>query len=225
MKEIHRTVVQLRQQEKSYHEIQAVTGLAKSTISWVLARYFPEKRNKNIASKLDRARGFSEEFQTGHRARYEAAQRMHQEKRQQLCTEYLRRLREYHDQTLVWYVAGLYDGEGTHGDTSFDLANSDPCLIRSFIRLLRDALLIERERYVIELYLHGSQDAKGCESYWSQHLHDHVDRVYQYDNRPQKKVHNHNHPRPYFGTLRIRVKQPNGLKLALQQYRPQTWSG
>lgn len=38
MKEIHRKVLQLREQEKSLSSISVETGLAKATISWVISK-------------------------------------------------------------------------------------------------------------------------------------------------------------------------------------------
>lgn len=221
MKPIHRTVLQMREQEKTYVEICQETGLAKSTISYILQKHFPRSKNKAIYDKkqrtvIGRANHFLSEANR-RKARLKADE-FYQQERTKLKEYYLELLRDFPDQCFIHYVSGLYEGEGRHTTTEFDFCNSDPKLIMPFLYFLRETLGFPESRFTLRLALHSSLSKEKCISYWENVCAHQVDAVDQYDSRPQKKVHKHHKDRKFYGTLSVRVKQPNGLKSALKEY-------
>lgn len=219
MKEVHRKVLQLRESGKSYPEIREETGLAKSTISFIVSKYFPVQKNRDLFMKHMRELGQTEEFKAGQSARRRAADALYQEERESRKAAYLERLCAFPDQNLIYYVAGLYAGEGNHANRSeFSLCNSNANIVRIFLRFLREVLGLKEEEFSVSLALHASMSREECVVFWEKSCSHPVNFVMQHDNRPQKKVHKHNKRAKYYGTLSIRVIKPNGLKLALKEY-------
>lgn len=218
MKAIHRKVLQLREQGKSYAEICQETGLAKSTVSYVLQKYFPAAKNSRIERKNLRFYHQSKEFKEGQLARKQAAGEFYQRKHTGLKEKYLRLLRHFPDQCFIYYVSGLYEGEGAHKGTEFSFCNSDPLIIKPFLRFLREVLQFPEDRFSLRLMLHASMSREKCVLFWEETCQHVVDYTDQYDSRPQKKVYRHNKDRTFYGTITVRVKTPNGIKGALAEY-------
>jgi len=218
MKALHRRVLQLREREKTYQEICQETNLSKSTVSYILAKYFPTVKNQNISARNRRAYTQSAEFLATQEKRHAAARRGYKKNHEILKANYLSTLREYSDQNFIYYISGLYEGEGSHKGSSFDFCNSDPDLIRPFLRFLRETLDFPDDKFTLRLSLHSSLPKKECAAFWEEICGRKVDFTYQHDSRPQKKVHRHNKDKEFYGTLTVRVKRPNGLKAALKEY-------
>jgi len=218
MKEIHRKILQMREQESTYEEICQETGLSKSSVSYVITKYFPRSRNQTIAAKNDRAYKQSDSFKEAQNVRHAAARERYRSEHASLKALYLEKLRSFPDQYLVYYVAGLYAGEGSHHGTEFSFCNSDPALILAFLRLLREVLGFPEDRFTLRLALHKSMPTQECSSYWEEVCGRPMDAINQHDARSQQKVHKHHKNRRYYGTLHIRVREPNGLKSALRKY-------
>jgi len=218
MKPTHRTVLRMREQEKTYAEICQETGLAKSTISWILNKYFPRNKNRMICAKKSRESQQSDVFRSFQAKRRAAADEFYRREHEVLKAEYLRRMRDYEDQSFIHYVSGLYEGEGAHTGTAFDFCNSDSSLILPFLRFLREVLRFPEDRFVTRLSLHSSLPKEECVSHWREVCQHPINAVYQYDVRLQKKAHKHNKGKRFYGTLTIRVYKPNGLKSALKEY-------
>ncbi len=216
MKTIHRKVLQMRESGKTYKEICQSTGLASSSVSYIVGKHFPKGKNAKISARNNRAYKQSEAFTSAQRTRNEAAKEMYVQRHAQLKYDYLRTLRKFLDQNFIYYVAGLYEGEGAHKGTSFDFCNSDPKLILPFLRLLREVLGFGEDRFTLRLSLHSSLPREGCVAYWEGVCGHGIDAVDQYDARPQRKVHRHKET--FYGTLTVRTRRPNGLKSALGGY-------
>lgn len=222
MKEIHRKVLQMREREATYEEICEETGLAKSTVSYVISKYYPSNKNRAIYEKKQRAsRGkASSFFSAGARKKARIkADEFYANQHRLAYESYLKTMRAFEDQSFIHYIAGLYEGEGCHGTKpDFDFYNSDLALILPFLRFLRDVLHLPEDRFTLRLALHASLPKEECVAYWERECGHKVNFVDQYDSRPQKKVHKHHKHRKFYGTITVRVKKPNGLKSALKEY-------
>lgn len=218
MKPIHRKVLQMREQEKSYSEIIQETGLSKAAVSYIITKYFPKQRNTQLIAKNSRAFYQSDDFKRAQKIRREAADAYYQAEHDRLKSTYLLRMREFPDQAFIFYVSGLYQGEGRHTGTNVEFCNSDSTLILPFLCFLRRVLCLSEKQFTLRLALHASLDKEECVRYWQDACDHAVDAVDQYDNRPQKKIHRHNKGDKFYGTLTVRVRKPNGLKSALKEY-------
>ncbi|MFP5488195.1 MAG: hypothetical protein ACLGHQ_07805 [Acidimicrobiia bacterium] len=72
-----------------------------------------------------------------------------------------------HDLALEMFALALYAGEGGKTDGSIIFANSDPVLVRLFLRWLRRRFEIDESRLRMGLYLHADLDLDAAVRYWS----------------------------------------------------------
>ena len=78
-----------------------------------------------------------------------------------------------HDENCLKIAAlALYWGEGYKGERSntVDLANSDPAIIKVFLRFLREILHVDELRLRVYLYCFSDQDTTDLIRYWSGEL-------------------------------------------------------
>lgn len=210
----------MREQGKTYKEISEKTGLSKSSISWVISRYFPSGNQELIyARNLRNSRTNPKREEHLERMR-SAARNYYSDREQSAVRNWLLLIESHPDKELILFIAGLYAGEGNHQGTEFYLCNSDPYLINLFLCFLRSVLCLEEERISIRLSIPLSIDRNRCVDFWVGALGRGIDFVDQYDGRPQKKEHLHNKHREYYGVLKVRVKKPLGIAKALRQVYP-----
>jgi DNA-binding Lrp family transcriptional regulator len=218
MKDVHRLVLQLREKETPIKQIAKEVGLSKSTVSYILSKHFPKNRHEEIRAKNSRALHRSPGKARNLAAMRVAAAAYYTGLRSSAKKKWSELLRNYTDTHFIHYIAGLYDGEGRHNSRYFDLSNSNPSIIREFLRFVREVLLLPEEGFRVSLYLHTSLSKEGCVSFWEGITEHPMDGVYQTDSRSQRKVHRHNLHHQYKGTVCIRVRSPMGLAYALKEY-------
>ncbi len=71
------------------------------------------------------------------------------------------------DRDLAMFALALYAGEGAKRDGSVIFANSDPALVRVFLRYLRSEFAVEEDKLRVRLYLHADLDLETAVSFWS----------------------------------------------------------
>lgn len=71
------------------------------------------------------------------------------------------------DRELLLVGAALYAGEGSKTDGALRFANSDPRIIRVFMRWLRSSFEIAESRLRVRLYLHEGLDLDAAQLFWS----------------------------------------------------------
>lgn len=120
-------------------------------------------------------------------------------------------LRNYQDQNFLFYMAGIYDGDGNHTGTSFILTNSDPKIIRATIKFSEEVV---RHKYTTRLNLHGTHNKQKCMSFWEEE-HVRIDALTQVDSRKQKRNYN---AKEHFGTVKLYIRSPLGINKALAKY-------
>lgn len=202
MKPMTERVISLRKSRMTYKQISQETGLSKGNISYLCNRYVPENPEicaANVQSpskiQLDAMRIAATEY---YRTKRSVAVTMWKSKLEQL------------PEKMLYYISGLYDGEGNHTGTEFSICNSDQGIIE---RLVQFFAMIEAD-ITISLYLHGTHDRETCVDHWAWF---NIDSIYQYDVREQSRDYSatENH-----GTINIRVKKPLGLRDALHEMTP-----
>jgi len=84
-------------------------------------------------------------------------------------------------------LAILYLGEGSkHARGSLCLGNSDPNIIRLFLRLLRRCYSINEKKFRCTVQHRADQDAKILKSFWSEVTHIPLDQFYGY--KPDRRT-------------------------------------
>ncbi len=62
-------------------------------------------------------------------------------------------------------LSALYWAEGSKKD--FGLSNTDPGIIKVFVAILRNVLLVKEDRFRVSIRIYEDLDQKKCLSYWS----------------------------------------------------------
>lgn len=154
---------QMRKNGKTYDEIAALLGVAKSTLSlWLHAEPLPagstpEAKHAYFLAHVQRkgaAANHQKKEQTWIDARLEAA-------------KFAQAYKSSNDQ-LHALLAMLYWAEGTkHDKGGLVFTNTDPRLSYLFITLLRKTYQIDESRLRVRLHLHDYHNQEEAISYWA----------------------------------------------------------
>lgn len=160
--EDHHKALELRKQGMSYSQIKSILGVGKSTLSPWLKDY-PLSRER-----INELRGHSEQRIERFR------QTMRKKRSDRLAGVYaLQKKTVLPLSRQELFLAGLmlYWGEGTKaGMSALFLANTDPSMIKFFIRWVTQSLGIPKSRLRIRLHLYQDMEVKKELAYWSQEL-------------------------------------------------------
>lgn len=164
--DLRHKAVSLRRRGRTYSEIKKHLGLAipKSTLSyWCKDIKFTESQKIRIdrisKRNLDKARTRALLVNSLRQRKYLALieQRV----------RYLRKLPEDAD-TAKLLLGALYWAEGTKNPRScLTFGNSDPNLVRFFLRLLRFSYDIDEKKFRCTVQCRADQNTKQLEKYWS----------------------------------------------------------
>lgn len=151
--------LELRQQGKSYGQIKEQLGLSKSTLSGWLKDYplskerIRELRNRN-EQRIERFR------ETMRRKREERLDKIYKGQKEEILP--------MNDRDLFLIGLALYWGEGTKSRMStLELANTDPAMIKFFIRWLTVSLKIPKKSLRVKLHLYKDMHIGEKMDYWS----------------------------------------------------------
>ena len=125
----------------------------------------------------------------------------------------------------MWLVGlVLYWAEGSKekmytGASGVDFSNTDPKMIRFFVKWLTKCCDISLQRIYAHIYIHEYQrkNVEEAVKYWSNasRLATHqITGVYFKRHNPKSNRHNYN--KKYYGTLRVRVKSSSELMRKIQ---------
>ena len=205
MKKLASDIIKLRKDGLTYNQIKKKLKCSKSSISYTCNKYI--KNNKEIsrqhflnADKTDSLR----------KARLGAKNyffKLRKEKKKL----HLDKIKEYKNQNFIFYIAGIYRGEGNHMGTEFKIANSDLEIISDFIYFIKNVLDLE---YSCRLVLHTTHNKPLCLRYWNDNNVE-IHFIDQYDNRKQAKDNSY---RENYGTVAVRTIKPIGVREAVLEY-------
>lgn len=206
MKGLTQRIIDCRQTGMSYNEIVTALGCSKSSVSLACQRV---PNNDHLRAALWSV----ESTRPGRSAKARiAAHNYYAERKTEAVAKWAALLHAYPDQGFIRYIAGLYDGEGRHSAETFSLANSDPALVRVFLRFLEEVCRVQPK--AVALNLHATHDTDSCRQWWLEQGVA-ISVVYQIDQRPQKRDYA---AKENYGTVSIRVEKPLGLYEALQSF-------
>lgn len=201
----------MREAGSTYATIISTTGIPKSSLYYLFSTRIAtthrnvSKRNGHTANiKRDLSKAVSGMVAASKERRVEASQ------------QWLSIMRCYPDQGFLNYIAGLYDGEGSKGDSHFSLSNANPRIIGLFGLFCRSVLGLADDRLRVTLHLHATMSKESCTNFWLAEGVA-VKSVYT-DNRQPRKPISLRQARDYHGTITIIVKRPLGLREALSLY-------
>lgn len=196
--------IRLREDGLSYSEIQRQVPVSKSTLSrWLRSVKLTEAQRERLRKRC--ARGRSRAAIARRRSRRIRQRKIYQSERRRIGSISPREL---------WLIGtALYWAEGTkekryRPGSGIKFANSDPMLIRLFLRWIRDSCEIHEDRIQFSIYVHEDrrQSVEAIRAYWAHEVGSSPDafhRVYYKSNRPTSR---RNKGRSYFGLLRVEIK-------------------
>lgn len=200
----HEKAISLRLQGKSYGEIAKDLGVWKSSLSgWLKGLQLSPEALKILEKKSNYSR---EKFADYNRIKHEKVQM----ENKQIRETFSKKIKPLSNYELLLIGTALYWGEGckrhsrSYGQYA-SLCNSDPYIIKIFIRFVREILKIQEERLKPSVHIYPTIDAKKAIIFWSNitnipknkfHITSQVSRASQ-GKRPKNLL-------PY-GTLEVRV--------------------
>lgn len=156
----------MRRNGKSYREIEAKLGVAKSTLSnWFKGVDFSEaireeltkvaaKKSTKRIQALNKTRGIALKVQ------YELAEK-----------EALKELKLYRNVPLFTTALGIYWGEGDRVTNGLiRVSNTSPDLLMVFLAFLKEIGGVSEEKISLAMYLYPDLDEQKCRRYWSRKL-------------------------------------------------------
>ncbi len=211
----HKSVVKekaisLRKQGLSYSEISQSIHVPRSTLSyWLVGIKLSKKQKQRLDGKMELNR----------RLGSKTLKSIRLEKTKRIVRKANSEIKNLRTKDLMLIGTTLYWAEGSkqkEHDPSKEVvfSNSDPLMVRVFLKWLRDCLNISNEDIVFEIYIHETykRTIKELFKYWSKvtsfPLHKFT-KVYFKRN----KVHTfrRNRGENYHGVLRITVKRSTDL--------------
>lgn len=161
--DLRKTAVAMRREGRSYREIQAVVGVAKSTLSLWL---------RDVPLSEDQQRALADRGPSSTRANAAAARANATRRRSVVQAQAKAQITHLSESEL--FVAGVvaYWAEGAknkpwRSGQSVKFMNSDPELVRLFLAWLR-LIGVPVERLIFRLHIHASADASEAVSFWSE---------------------------------------------------------
>lgn len=152
----------LRKKGKSYSEIKALLGISKSTLSGWLASYplSPEKIRELRDWNVRRIENFRTTFQKKREDRlYKVYEKVGNE------------IRELNKREMLIAGLFLYWGEGSKTNrSSISLTNTNPSMLKFFIKWLTEYLGVDKKKLKISLHLYSDMNINLSMKYWSKEL-------------------------------------------------------
>lgn len=158
-------VVRLRKLGQSYREIAKQLDISKNSVSrWCKNLELPEIAKKIIEKKTKRTKYFLEAY---NRQKHERVVLENKEIRE----DFNNRIKPITDYELLLLGAALYWGEGckrhASGISYVSLVNSDPDMIKIFLRFVKEILEIPENRLKLRIQIHPNIKKEEAINYWS----------------------------------------------------------
>lgn len=156
--------IDLRQQGKSYREIERELGIAKSTLSgWLRGVSLTSEQWAQLHTQwlegTSRARALARD----------AHRRMKKERMNKIereVKEYLSSVEINRDILKILFV-GLYLGDGFKNNGRVGLGNADPNIVLLFVTLLRKLYLVKESKLRAQIFARSDQHETELIAYWS----------------------------------------------------------
>jgi len=162
----YQEVIKLRKEGKSYREIAKIAGVSKSSVSKWCKNLKLTLYAQRILEK--KSRYPKELFVKYNQLKAEQVRKENQKIRKEAASE-VRPLSKYE---LLLIGAALYWGEGWKRENpgkyhGICFVNSDPNMVKLFLRFLRKVIQIPEEKLKVNIQIHPNIDAISAINFWS----------------------------------------------------------
>lgn len=173
----HTKAIKLRMLGKSYNEIAKDLGVGKSSLSyWLRNLKLPLEVVKILEKKSNYPR---EKFAEYNKRKHERVQSENKE----IKEIFSKKIKPVTDYELLLIGTALYWGEGCkrhsgkHGYYA-SLVNSDPDIIRVFLRFIREILCIPEEKIKPRIHIHPNITKESAVDFWTKVVNIPKDKFY-----------------------------------------------
>lgn len=201
----HEKAIALRRAGKSYGEIAKDLGVWKSSLSYWLRNVELPREALNILKK--KSNYSKEKFRAWNLRKHEEALAENKKIRESFSTK----INSISNRDLLLLGAALYWGEGYKNPSGaasshyLSLCNSDPKMIKIFMRFLRETLKIPEDKLRPRIQIHPNISTKTAINYWTNIVNLPKEKfciTYQISRASQGKRPKRSLP---YGTFEIRV--------------------
>lgn len=171
MKEVREKAFLLRKKGRSYNEINRLLGIPKSTLSgWFSGMVLSEEAQERIKSRVHRG------LLNGLVKRNKMQTHLARKRAKDTCTAASKEIGKISNRELLLIGTALYWGEGykklvikdgierTHHVVS--LANSDPAMIKVFIKFLTEIISVSKQDINISMRIFKHINEESALKYW-----------------------------------------------------------
>ena len=150
----------LRQSGHSFREISEILNISKSTASlWTRQEKITVKGKKRLNNLVESANLKSRLLMLEKKIKYLGDL-------DRGCNV-LKDERKYNRNDYKVFLALLYWGEGSKRDELVNFVNSDPKLIKSFLKLFRNSFVLDENKFRCWLHLHSYHNQSEMIKFWS----------------------------------------------------------
>ncbi|MBI2007374.1 MAG: helix-turn-helix domain-containing protein [Candidatus Blackburnbacteria bacterium] len=206
--------VKLRKQGKSIGEIADLLNLATSTVSlWVRNIELSPSQKNTLTQRVYRA------LQIGRKKALEVQRQIRQRKRWQLVADALKEINSLTERDLFITGVVLYWSEGFKKDNRLGFANSDPAMIKLFLRWLEIVGVPKNDiRLRIGLNIAHKKRVRKVTKYWAGQTRIPEDQFQKPFFQKFKWKKEFPNPEEYFGVLRIRANNQGALFIKIKTW-------
>ncbi len=202
--------IQLRKDGKTYSEILKEIPVAKSTLSeWFKEVSLSKRQIQKLTEKklaASKRGGVAKRLQRLNRVKH-------------IREEALKDIEHISDRELWLIGIVLYWAEGTkekdiHPGSGINFNNSDPRMIKVFIRWLLNSCKVSKERLKFEIYIHenSKNHTEKVKKFWSKTTNFPIERFSKIYYKTNKiRTNRKNIGELYYGLLRVRVSASSTL--------------
>lgn len=199
--------INLRRDGFTYSEILAKVPVAKSTLSLWLRSVALAKRQQQRLTKKKLA-AIQKGAAAKHQQRLNLVKKINEESKKEV-----RELNNTHlwlAGIMLYWAEGAKEKEHSVGHpTVFN--NSDPRMIRLFVKWLNEIVKIPKADLKFSIYIHETADAGKALNFWSKILTCEKNKIKVYFKRNSIKTNRKNTGNNYYGLLRITVRRSANL--------------
>lgn len=162
MRKDKQETIQLRRLGKSYSEIKNILGVPKSTLSdWLRTTRWSNKIKYQLTKKAQKRSTI--QLRKLNRIYRKNLERIYQEARIEAGEEF----RKFKFHPLFIAGVSIYWGEGDKTTKhNIRISNTDPLMIRLFIKFLREVCGVPEERIRANVLLYPDLDQNKCKRFW-----------------------------------------------------------
>lgn len=200
--------LKLRAKGKSYREIVSILDIPKSTLSyWLRSIKMTKEQTDALAEKQRQGRIKGAENRRNWRIEKEKS--ILEESAKEVSILSIR------DLWLLGTVAYWCEGskqKSNNVSARVIFTNSDPFLIKLFIKWIQEVCHVSRDRLIYNIYIHETGDLEKSLNYWSKILevdkHDFAKTVFKKHSLSTNRKYSNN---SYFGLMKVTVRNSTDL--------------